>query len=91
MILIPPESRSSWSTTFASSRKTTPPFVPGSAGYGPDQGTVTNTFDPGAVTNAKLVDDDLFVFIGGTVTAAVAQTPGTYNSTITLTVAYTGS
>jgi spore coat protein U-like protein len=66
-------------------------FGAGSAGYGPDAGTLTAPFDPAAGANANLVNDELYVFIGGTVTAAVAQTPGTYTGTITLTVAYTGS
>ncbi len=66
-------------------------FGGNSAGYGPNISTVSSTFDPSGVTNANLVGGALYVFIGGTVTPAAAQTPGGYSGTVTLTVAYTGS
>lgn len=66
-------------------------FGAGSAGVGTTAAAVSSTFDPSATFNANLSGGALFVFIGGTVTPAVSQEAGTYDGTITLTVAYTGS
>jgi hypothetical protein len=66
-------------------------FGAGSAGVGTVAGVASATFDPAATYDANLVAGGLFVFIGGTVTPAVAQEAGDYAGTITLAVAYTGS
>ena len=66
-------------------------FGAGSAGFGATSDAASATFDPSASQPANLSAGALFVFIGGTVTPAVAQEAGVYTGTITLDVAYTGS
>ena len=66
-------------------------FGAGSAGFGATSAAVTTTFDPSVTQNANLTAGALFVFIGGTATAAAVQEAGAYTGTITLDVAYTGS
>lgn len=66
-------------------------FAAGDAGYGPNSTTVAGTFDPGAGTQTNLSSGALFVFLGGTVTPAAVQTPGSYSADVTLTVTYTGN
>ena len=68
-------------------------FGAGSAAWGADASSPTNTFDPSStegVTTALSADPDgtIFVFIGGSITAAADQTAGTYSGTITLTATY---
>ena len=52
-----------------------------------------STFDPNVVHTPTLnaMNGDLYIFIGGEVTAAPGQEPGNYEGTITLTVEYTGN
>lgn len=66
-------------------------FSATSAGFN----TVNNTtgitdFDPSLVTTTSTdaTSGDLFVFIGGTITAGASQQTGSYTGTITLSVAY---
>jgi hypothetical protein len=66
-------------------------FGAASAGFGSTSSAVASTFDPSGSQSANLTAGELFVFIGGTVTPAAVQEPGTYTGTITLDVAYTGS
>lgn len=54
-------------------------------------GGVPQFFDPNTGTNADLSGGALQVFIGGTVTPAFDQAPGSYSSIVTMTVAYTGN
>lgn len=71
-------------------------FGPASAGYHdrnvPQQATL---FDPTAGAFARLRDhpqfQELYVWIGGAVAAALDQPGGLYSGTITLTVSYTGN
>ena len=71
-------------------------FGPGSAGYHdrnvPQQATL---FDPTAGAFARLRDhpqfQELYIWIGGAVAAALDQPGGLYSGTITLTVSYTGN
>jgi len=78
--------------THTSSASTLPlAFGAGSAGVGTVSTAVATTFDPAATYTTNLSGGALFVFIGGTVTPAVTQEAGTYDGTITLTVAYTGN
>ncbi len=78
--------------THTSSTSTLPlSFGAGSAGFGPTAGAVATTFDPAVSQDANLNAGALFIFLGGTVTPAAVQEPGTYTGTITLDVAYTGS
>ncbi|MDT8342051.1 MAG: DUF4402 domain-containing protein [Longimicrobiales bacterium] len=64
-------------------------FPSGSAAHG--DGAADVTFDPNSVETTNLIGTALSVFIGGTVTPAVAQPAGAYSGNITLTVAYTGN
>lgn len=66
-------------------------FGAGSGGVGPTALAVGSTFDPSSTFTSNLSSGALFVFIGGTVSPVVAQEAGTYDGTITLTVAYTGN
>ena len=58
-------------------------------------GTAGGTvFTPSAASTLALLDattGNRFIFIGATVTPAVAQTPGAYSGTITMNVVYTGN
>jgi len=66
-------------------------FGSGAAGFGPGSSSVTGTFDPSAGQATSLVDQELHVFIGGTVNPAAGQLTGNYSGVITLDVAYTGN
>jgi len=64
-------------------------FASDAAGYGSASGTPSGTFDPNDNSHDQsLVDGDLYVFIGGTVTPATEQAQGSYTGSITLNVAY---
>jgi hypothetical protein len=66
-------------------------FAAGSAGVGVSDASVDATFDPSSAHQANLSGGALWVYIGGTVTPAVAQEAGDYVGTVTLSVAYTGT
>ena len=55
----------------------------------PATGTST-TFNPYTSLSQALTAGDLAIFLGGTLTPKVNQTPGAYSADIVLTVAYTG-
>ncbi len=63
-----------------------------SAAWGPDAGSPDNAFDPttGATTSDLSADPDntIYIFIGGSITAAASQTAGSYSEEITLTATY---
>jgi hypothetical protein len=71
-------------------------FGPTSAGHNvrnvPQQATL---FDPAVGTLTTIRDhpqlQELYVWIGGSVSAALGQAGGLYSGTITLTVSYTGN
>lgn len=71
-------------------------FGPTSAGHHvrnvPQQATL---FDPNVGAYARIRDhpqfQELYVWIGGSVTAAIGQPGGIYSGTLTLTVSYTGN
>jgi hypothetical protein len=66
-------------------------FGAGSAGHGANSTTVDATFDPAAGVATPLVDGELHVFVGGTVSPTAGQLAGAYGGTITLDVSYTGN
>lgn len=47
---------------------------------------VPSTFNPKATRNFQVTSGTAFVFLGGTVSPATAQAPGTYTGTVTLTI-----
>ena len=64
-----------------------------SAAWGADASNPTNQFDPsgpGVTTSALSADpnNELWVFIGGTINVPAGQTAGSYSETITLTANY---
>ena len=64
-----------------------------SAAWGADASSPTNQFDPtgtGTTTSALSADpnNELWVFIGGTINVPTGQTAGSYSETITLTATY---
>ena len=68
-------------------------FDGSSAAYGPDASSPNTTFDPtaGTTTSSALSadpDNQIWVFIGGSITTAPNQTAGNYEETITLTASY---
>jgi hypothetical protein len=48
-------------------------------------------FDPAAGTTQRLEANAMSVYIGGTVDPAFGQAPGSYQNTVTMTVAYAGN
>lgn len=67
-------------------------FDGSSAAWGEESNDQSNTFDPtvGATTSAlsAATDNTIYVFIGGSITAAANQTAGSYSEEITLTATY---
>jgi len=68
-------------------------FGAGSAAWGTGSSSPTYTFDPANVTDTgtesvNLYDSDIYVFIGGQITAAADQTAGDYTGEIILTASY---
>ena len=68
-------------------------FGAGTAAWGADASSPTNTFDPSNTvgTTVNLYDDadgTLYVFVGGSITTAANQASGNYSGTIVLTATY---
>ena len=63
-------------------------FASDAAGWGETNNSLGGTFSPHTTQQESLVNGDLFVFIGGTVSPANDQAQGEYTGEITLNVAY---
>lgn len=66
-------------------------FGPSSAAWLTASSVLPLDFDPNVGTTQRLEASAMTVYIGGTVDPAFGQAAGTYNNTVTMTVAYTGN